>query len=83
MEIILLPFRCYIGRRQLEAAINAVENKASVVVSWKPFLLDAHMLPEGIPLQVYLSNKYGEKVAKQELKGQGPLAKAAKSVVGL
>lgn len=38
------------------------------------------MLPEGIPLQVYLSNKYGEKVAKQELKGQGPLAKAAKSV---
>jgi len=69
---------CYIGRRQLEAAIKLVE--ASFNVSWKPFLLDAHTAPEGVPLDIHLASKYGEKIAKQEMKGQGPMAKAGKSV---
>ena len=82
MEIANNPlFRCYIGRRYLEAAIKVLEKEASFVVSWKPFLLDAHTVPEGIPLNIYLSNKFGEKVAKQELKGQGPTAKAGKNAV--
>ena len=74
-------FRCYIGRRQLEAAIKTLERDASFSVTYKPFLLDANTKPEGIPLQVYFISKYGEKISKQEFKGNGPIAKAGKSVV--
>ena len=43
--------------------------------------MDANTKPKGIPLQVYFISKYGEKIAKQEFKGNGPIAKAGKSVV--
>ncbi|XP_065668738.1 uncharacterized protein LOC100211789 isoform X1 [Hydra vulgaris] len=71
---------CYIGKRYLEAAINALENEATFVITWKPFLIDAQCPSEGIPYNTYLISKFGEKIAKQEMKGQGPLGKAGKSV---
>ena len=74
-------FRCYIGSRHLQEAIKSLAKDASFEISWVPFLLDAHTIPEGIPLNVYLANKFGEKVAKQEMKGNGPTSKAGKSVV--
>ena len=50
-------------------------------VSSKPFLLDVNTPSEGIPLEVYNTNKYGERIAHLERKGTGPLAKAGKSAV--
>ena len=61
--------------------MNALEKDASFTVTWRPFLIDAQCPSEGIPYKTYLVNKFGEKVAKQEMKGQGPVGKAGKSVV--
>ena len=58
-----------------------MEKDAVFVVIWKPFLLDPNTIHAGIPLDLYLTDKVGEEVAKKEMKGKGPLAKAGRVVV--
>ena len=47
----------------------------------KPFILNPNVPPGGIPWHEHLNTKFGEKVAKQEMKGQGPITKAGKNIV--
>lgn len=74
-------FRCYISRKSVLAAIKALENDAEFTVISTPFVLDPHVLPEGLPWHEHLLNKVGDKEAKKEMKGQGPIAKAGKNIV--
>ena len=75
-------FRCYIGRRYLEAAIKSFDKDASITVIWKPFLLNPDMPDEGIPLLKYMADKFGEDAAKRISRGKGPIVEPGKKVVG-
>ena len=48
---------CYLGKRRLEKAIAASESP--IVVSWRPFQLDATIPPEGMDRQAYMERKFG------------------------
>lgn len=52
---------CYIGKRQLEAALDRWSRDlgAPVEVSWHPFQLDPTIPAEGIPRDEYLQRKFG------------------------
>ena len=56
---------CYIGKTNLDAAIQQVED-LEVVVRWRPYQLDSTLPKEGISRSEYLNNKFGgEEGAKQ------------------
>ena len=67
----------------MNAAIVALEKDAEFALYSQPFVLDPHVLPEGIPWFDHVVNKFGEKEAKKEMKGQGPIAKAGKACVSV
>lgn len=73
---------CYISRKNLGAAIVALSEKNNLKfsISSKPFVLDPSVPPGGISWHDQLLTKYGEKIAKQEMKGNGPISKAGKNV---
>ncbi len=50
---------CIIGYRQLESAISAVADRASVDLSWHPFELVPGMAPEGQNTRDYMAERYG------------------------
>jgi predicted DsbA family dithiol-disulfide isomerase len=50
---------CYIGKRQLEGAIAAVEGQHEVQVHWHPFQLNPTMPKEGISRKEYRTRKFG------------------------
>jgi predicted DsbA family dithiol-disulfide isomerase len=53
---------CYIGKRRLAAALDALAAKAPEVVPrvrWHPFQLNPELPPEGVPRQRYLEAKFG------------------------
>lgn len=50
---------CIIGYRQLETAIAAVSDRASVELSWHPFELVPGMAPEGQNSRDYMAERYG------------------------
>ncbi|MGQ0484247.1 MAG: DsbA family oxidoreductase [Hyphomicrobiales bacterium] len=49
---------CFLGKRNLDTAIAALDNGA-VEVRWRPFLLDASIPKEGMDRKVYLARKFG------------------------
>ena len=73
--------RCYISRKNLSAAISSLAQQFNFTVVFKPFVLDPNVSPGGIPWHDQLAMKQGEKIAKQEMKGNGPISKAGKSIV--
>jgi predicted DsbA family dithiol-disulfide isomerase len=50
------PF-CFIGKRQLDEALKAVQGPFEV--SWSPFQLNPEIPPEGLPLDIYLTRRFG------------------------
>lgn len=50
---------CIIGYRQLESAIEAVADRATVELSWHPFELVPGMAPEGQNTRDYMAERYG------------------------
>ena len=49
---------CYVGKRRFERAL-AQRPDTRVTVSWRPFLLNPDLPPEGIDRQTYLDRKFG------------------------
>ena len=54
---------CYIGKRNLEAALADLP-ELDVEVRWRPFQLDATIPPEGIDRKAYLERKFGARVGE-------------------
>ena len=52
---------CYIGKRNLEAALARLPD-SKVEVRWHPYQLDATIPPEGIARRTYLERKFGARV---------------------
>jgi predicted DsbA family dithiol-disulfide isomerase len=52
---------CYIGKRNLEAAL-AARPVGDVEIRWRPYQLDATIPPEGIARRTYLERKFGTRV---------------------
>ena len=50
---------CFIGKRRLERAAEMVDGEFDLVVSWRPFQLDATLPPGGKDRQSYRSEKFG------------------------
>lgn len=54
---------CYIGKRNLEAALADLP-ELDVEVRWRPYQLDATIPPEGVDRQAYLQRKFGARVGE-------------------
>jgi predicted DsbA family dithiol-disulfide isomerase len=52
---------CYIGKRNLEAALAGLPEK-NVEIRWRPYQLDSTIPPEGIARRAYLERKFGTRV---------------------
>jgi Predicted dithiol-disulfide isomerase involved in polyketide biosynthesis len=65
----------------LSVAIESLIKNYKFTLVYKPFILDPNIPPGGQAWRDHLVLKFGEKVAKQEMKGQGPISKAGKSIV--
>ncbi|MBV8849072.1 MAG: DsbA family oxidoreductase [Methylobacteriaceae bacterium] len=52
---------CYIGKRNLEAALATVPDK-NVEIRWRPYQLDPTIPAEGIARRAYLERKFGARV---------------------
>ena len=50
---------CYIGKRRLERALEAVPARSPAQVIWRPFELNPTMPRSGLDRQVYLEAKFG------------------------
>ena len=53
-RIILPSFRCWIGKRHLDAAVQKLHQDFEFHIHWKPFLLNPQVPEEGIPLVDHL-----------------------------
>ena len=58
---------CYIGKRRLEKAVNALDGRHEVRVRWLPFQLNPTMPKEGISRKEYRTKKFGSWEHSQEL----------------
>lgn len=58
---------CYIGKRRLEQAIDALDDQADVQVRWHPFQLNPAMPKQGISRREYRSRKFGSWERAMEL----------------
>ena len=67
----------------MSASCANLAKQHSFVVQFKPFILDPNVPPGGIPWHDQVAMKQGEKAAKQEMKGYGPISKAGKSIVSI
>jgi predicted DsbA family dithiol-disulfide isomerase len=54
---------CYIGKRNLEAALAAMPD-VKAEVHWRPYQLDATIPAEGIDRRAYLERKFGSRVGE-------------------
>ena len=75
-------FRCYVGRRHIEAAIKSFDKNATVSVIWKPYLLNANADPKGVPMLEYGAKRFGSDFVKMALEGKSPTQLAGQKVVG-
>ena len=53
---------CWLGARYFRKAADqyASQHKGTVELSWRPYMLDASVPPEGVPYKDYMKNKFGE-----------------------
>jgi predicted DsbA family dithiol-disulfide isomerase len=61
---------CYIGKRRLEGAIKALENKFDFEVAYYPFELDPEAPAEGREHKTHLVNKFGGEERYNQLTDQ-------------
>ena len=50
---------CYVGKRRLEQALDAIPGGNSAQVIWRPFQLNPTMPKAGLDRRVYLEAKFG------------------------
>jgi predicted DsbA family dithiol-disulfide isomerase len=50
---------CYVGKRRLEAALEALTPRPHVALSWRPFELNPDMPSNGIERTLYRTQKFG------------------------
>jgi predicted DsbA family dithiol-disulfide isomerase len=50
---------CYIGKRRLEKAVEALADTYDFDISYQPFELNPNLGPEGVNLKHYLTDKFG------------------------
>ena len=68
---------CFIGKRNLEAAIKKI-NQVQVLVKWLPFQLDRTLPKTGMDRQEYFANKFGTQERYQQV--YGPIIETSKSI---
>ena len=68
---------CYIGKRRIEQAI-ALRPHVDAILSWRPFLLNQEIPPEGIDQTAYLIRKFGSETRIRRV--YGAIAQAGESV---
>lgn len=73
--------RCWIGKRHIDTAIKRLSEDFVFHLHWKPFLLNPHTPEQGVPLEEYMRNKFGEAAATRFLSGQSPVIQSGKAVV--
>ena len=71
---------CYIGKRRLERALEAVPARSPAQVIWRPFELNPTMPRSGLDRQVYLEAKFG---GPHQLKAMQDRVAAAATSEGL
>lgn len=73
--------RCWVGKRHLDLAMEAVKDEFEFWISWKPFLLNPNVPEEGMPVEEVLKRKYGPQAAEAFLSGQSSFVQAGTKVV--
>lgn len=61
---------CYIGKRRLEQAMDALGDSVAVDVRWRPFQLDPTLPKEGKDRREYLEQKFGGPERAKEIYGR-------------
>ena len=56
-------YRCWVGKRHLDLAAQQVSDKVDLQIKWLPYQLNPHMVEEGIPMEKYYREKFGEQGA--------------------
>ena len=59
---------CYIGKRRLEKAL-ALRPGLDSDITWRPFLLNPEMPPDGIERTLYLVRKFGSEARVRRVYG--------------
>jgi predicted DsbA family dithiol-disulfide isomerase len=72
---------CYIGKRRLEKAVNALAGRQAVRVRWRPFQLNPQMPKGGTDRKAYRTAKFGSWERSQALDAQVAAAGAAEGLV--
>ena len=60
---------CYIGKTNLDKAIDQIDD-VNVVVKWRPYQLDDTLPKEGLDRATYLNNKFGGEARAKEIYGR-------------
>jgi len=63
--------------------MKVFSNDLHFEVTWKPFFLNPTTPESGVPLEQYLTRKYGPRAAALAKEGTSPLSKAGANVVML
>src|SRR5215470_9441387 len=58
---------CFVGKKRLQKAIDAVKGKHEIHVRWKPFQLNPTMPPKGMARKEYRKRKFGSEEVVAEL----------------
>lgn len=51
---------CYVGKKRLESALEALGNPADIEINWHPFQLDPTIPDEGLDRKKYFIKKFGD-----------------------
>jgi predicted DsbA family dithiol-disulfide isomerase len=71
---------CYIGKRRIETALDAVQDRYESRVIWRPFELNLGMPPSGLERKAYLQRKFGSMEALQQLEARVTAVGAADGI---
>jgi predicted DsbA family dithiol-disulfide isomerase len=71
---------CYIGKRQMERALDQLNGAAHACITWRPFQLNPTMPKEGMDRTTYLEAKFGSLDAFRQLEEHVLAAGAAECV---
>jgi len=74
---------CFVGKRNMEQAVSQFKQKnpsTSFKITWLPFFLNPNIPTEGVTLQKYLSNVYGD---TRRLEGMNKRLEAVGKQVGI
>lgn len=81
VQEIVVPRRCWIGKKQLDTTIEHLSEDFEFHVKWKPFLLNSFLPEQGIPVVDYFKLKFGEEAAARFMSGSSPLSLQARDLV--